>query len=202
MIDYENVNGERLAGLGPVKKNSQVIVFYSGSVTAPEQRGDVKRFAGTASGNVTCEKVVTGTKNALDFQLVAKLGLLANEGQGAQPFHIVSNDTGFDCAVSYLKGQGFNVDRLGSSGKRAKAKQAIKAEPAPAAMPQQSVYLAELLAKEDKPEDVRKILKAHKDKCAVNVALIRLYRNTDHAGRVYRKIKPLIGKRSGSSLAC
>ncbi len=122
LIDYENLNGEKLAKLGPVEKDDKVIVFYSTAGPKPDSRDDVKRFVGENGGEFTCEKVITGTKNALDFQLSVKLGLLAKEKKSSRPFHIVSDDKGFDCVVGYMTRQGLNVDRVWTRRKK-KSKQ-------------------------------------------------------------------------------
>ena len=54
--------------------------------------------------------------------------------------------------------------------------------------------LVELLAKEDKPEEVRRILKTRRDGKMVREALDKLYRDNKHTSEVYKKIKPLVGK--------
>lgn len=196
LIDYENLNGEKLAKLGPVEKDDKVIVFYSTAGPKPGSRDDVKRFVGEDGGEFTCEKVITGTKNALDFQLSVKLGLLAKEKKSPQPFHIVSDDKGFDCVVGYMTRQGLNVDRVGTRRKK-KSKQKTGLTQKPQIEQKPVSELVELLAKEDKPEEVCGILKAHSDGKAVCEALDKLYRDNKHTSKVYKKIKPFIGELGG-----
>ncbi len=200
LIDYENLNGERLAKLGPVKKGDEVIVFYSQASRNPNGQDDVKRFLGKAGGKLACEEVVAGSKDALDFQLSVKLGLLAKGKRGSQLFRIVSNDKGFDCVVGYLKQQGFRVDRVGASWKKGDAKQKQKLgsrqkpNPAQTHKLKSASKLTRLLAKEDKPEEVCRILHEHHSGKSVCEALDKLYRDNKHTSKVYREIKPLVGK--------
>ena len=91
-----------------------------------------------------------------------------------------------------MAGEGYAVDRVASGQGVGKLVPKPKSKAKP--VDKLADKLAGLLAKKDKPEEVRKILKANHDRSAVNVALIGLYRDTKHAGQVYRKIKPLIGK--------
>jgi hypothetical protein len=49
------------------------------------------------------EEVCIGTENALDFQLIAKLSILICTLNADTSFFVVSNDTGFDAAIQYLK---------------------------------------------------------------------------------------------------
>lgn len=196
LIDYENMNGENLAKLGPVEKNDKVIVFYSKACPKPDARDDVRRFLGEDGGELACEKVISGTENALDFQLTAKLGLLAKGERDSQLFRIVSDDKGFDCVVEYLMRQGFSVDRVGTPRKRGKHQTGAKAESTQNPEIEQKPFgeLVDLLAKEDKPEEVRRILKTRRNAKMVCEALDKLYRDNKHTSVVYKKIKPLVGK--------
>lgn len=54
---------------------------------------------------------------------------------------------------------------------------------------------SKILAKADKPAEVSKILETHRKPTAVSSALNSLCRDSKHAGEVYRKIKPFIGKK-------
>ena len=187
LIDYENVCGKNLAKMGHAEKGDHVFVLYPQTQPDPGEKADVKGFLGDTGEQARCIKVRCGKKNALDFQLCAQLGILAGQSP-SETFHVVSNDAGFDYVVDFLTGEGYAVDRVTSGQDAAKLKP--KAKP----VDKLADKLAGLLAKKDKPEEVRKILKANHDRSAVNVALIGLYRDTKHAGQVYRKIRPLIGK--------
>ncbi len=179
LIDYENVSGKNLAKMGHIEKGDRVFVLYPQTQPDPGEKADVKGFLGDTGERARCVKVRSGKKNALDFQLSALLGTLAGQNP-SETFHVVSNDTGFDFVVEFLAGEGYAVDRIGASAKKAKPKQDDK--------------LAGLLGKKDKPEEVRKILKAHKGAVEVNAALCKLYRDNEHTKAVYWKIKPFIGK--------
>jgi flagellar biosynthesis GTPase FlhF len=57
--------------------------------------------------------VNTGSKNALDFQLTTHLGYLIGKGEhSGAAYRIVSNDTGFDCVVTYWKDKGIDIARI------------------------------------------------------------------------------------------
>ena len=88
----------------------------------------------------------------------------------------------------FLTGEGYAVDRVASG--QGVAKLVPKAKP----VDKLADKLAGLLAKKDKPEEVRKILKANKTATKVHGALGKLYRDSGHTCQVYRKIRPLIGK--------
>ncbi len=185
LIDYENVSGKNLAKMGHIKKGDRVFVLYPQTQPDPGKKPDVKGFLGDTGVQARCIQVGSGKKNAPDFQLCAQLGILAAQNP-SETIHVVSNDAGFDFVVDFLTGEGYAVDRVSSDQGAVKAK--VKPNPKPADK------LAGLLAKEDKPVEVRKILRRHKSTVQVNRALNRLYRDSGHTGQVYKKIKPLIGR--------
>ncbi len=175
-VDYENMNGKNLATLEPAKKGDCVVVFYGRGQKKPCCDKVLNTFLGGVSGHVSYVPTLVCEKNALDFQLVSELGLYA-ETNPFEAIHIVSNDRGFDAAAAFMCKKGFSIDRLGTDS------------------PQSAYDLSKILSKADMPAEVSKILEAHGRPTAVSSALNSLYRDSKHAGEVYRKIKPFIGKK-------
>lgn len=77
---------------------------------------------------VKVNKVVSGTKNALDFQLVSELSAMAAEDPDLR-YVIVSNDHGFDAAVVNLGGRGVQVTRIGTADIQKLCEDTVKVEP-------------------------------------------------------------------------
>ena len=178
LIDFENVHLAGLAGLGPLGEGDLAILFFSGTCPKLDQPA-VDRLLGRGAG-MRMQRVSTGTKNALDFQLASELGYLVRERGTSCRYRIVSNDKGFDCVAGYWQARGVSVERVGTcapAGKKAGA----AADGA-----------AGRLTEADRPAEVERILSATRGKAAVNCELTRLYHDTRHAGRVYRIVKPRI----------
>ncbi len=91
LVDYENVNKHGLVGIESLHPNDKVVIFYSfeGSVL-PVYMVDECR------AKLEFRKVYSGTKNALDFQLVA---YLFHEMQPEEDYFIISEDNGYDILI-------------------------------------------------------------------------------------------------------
>ncbi|WP_322354188.1 PIN domain-containing protein [Paratractidigestivibacter sp.] len=196
LIDYENVGAKGVESLARLKDGDRAVIFYSGANHAIDL-GVIARLGERLAGVCVYEAHV-GTPNALDFQLACELGRLAERHGTGCAFHIVSNDKGFDCLSSYLAERGCRVDRVGVDLEKPKATVlrggAAKAAAAPRGGSGKRAAAAPIpgLEKDDRPGEVAGILSTTRGKSNVNVALCRLYRDTKHAGRVYKIIKDRI----------
>lgn len=106
LVDYENVNAEGLQGIGALRAQDEVIIFYSDH--ADRLTFDLHQKLNQSEARVHYFKVDAGKKNALDFQLVSYLGYLAAQHPG-DAFCIVSRDTGFQSVVNFWNDKQINV---------------------------------------------------------------------------------------------
>ncbi len=100
-IDYENVGPKGLKGIDKLTSNDEVYFFhYIGS-------GDIKfeNLSNLAASKARTQviRLSTHDKNAMDFQIVAMLGLLVGKYEEKAVYNIVSNDKGYLSAVECLK---------------------------------------------------------------------------------------------------
>lgn len=116
LIDTENVgNGwlEALITEGTERLNAEdeIVVMYTNH--SPKLNYDeVALLFEHFSEHIVLRKCQCGKPNALDFQIVAMVAVMAKENAG-ESFTIVSNDTGFDTAIALYKEAGIQVERCG-----------------------------------------------------------------------------------------
>lgn len=100
-IDYENVGPKGLYGIEELSSADEVYFFHYVGV------GDIKydnlsSLAG-AKARTQVIRLSTHDKNAMDFQIVAMLGLLVGKYEERASYNIVSNDKGYLSAIECLK---------------------------------------------------------------------------------------------------
>ena len=108
-IDFENVKTAGLKGIDTLPSADTVKIFAKGG-SDQMKFNDIKTLM-SAKPAVVIEDVVTGTKNALDFQLLADLTIDCTKRAGMTPapkFVIISADHGYDPAIMQIKKRGFN----------------------------------------------------------------------------------------------
>lgn len=108
-IDFENVKTAGLKGIDSLPSGDTVKIFAKGG-SDQMKFNDIKTLM-NAKPTVAIEDVVTGTKNALDFQLLADLTIDCTKRAGMTPvpkFIIISADHGYDPAITQIKKRGFN----------------------------------------------------------------------------------------------
>lgn len=108
-IDFENVKTAGLKGIETLPSGDTVKIFAKGG-SDQMKFNDIKTLM-SAKPSVVIEDVVTGTKNALDFQLLADLTIDCTKRAGMTPapkFIIISADHGYDPAITQIKKRGFN----------------------------------------------------------------------------------------------
>ena len=98
LVDYENVSASGLDGLEKLTEEDVVYIFYTEN--ADRLTFDAHRRLLESRAAVRYYKVESGTKNALDFQLVSFLGYLIREN-GSSAYYIISKDNGFDSVLHF-----------------------------------------------------------------------------------------------------
>lgn len=113
-IDTENIGAPQWVRLlDSMSVQDRLLLFVSdqsGKAYASLKLESMHKFLTCAS----VVRVATGTKNALDFQLVAEVGALSAQDPRRQ-YAIVSNDHGFDAAVANMVNRGIDAVRLDST---------------------------------------------------------------------------------------
>ncbi len=110
LIDSENVNDNWLMLLEFVEPDDEIIVFYTKNSPHMSYSSVIKLIQ--YDRPIKFEECHEGN-NGLDFQLVSYLGyLMKTDTDKNSEFIIMSNDTGFDAAVSFWKDRNFPVNRI------------------------------------------------------------------------------------------
>lgn len=121
LIDSENVSDAWIRLLPELKKRDRVVVFYT-EHTSNLAADSVRMITEYKKYDITWEKCFTGN-NALDFQLVSRLGFYICQEPGDE-YVIMSNDTGYDAAVKYWVQAGYTLKRIpGYKGKSPRKEQ-------------------------------------------------------------------------------
>ena len=93
-VDFENVHGAGLKGIDELGERDEVLVFYSQAAETFHIEHAISILKSKA--RVEFIEIDGGTRNSLDFQLVAALfGTISEE----YDYAIVSGDGGFDAAI-------------------------------------------------------------------------------------------------------
>ena len=113
LIDYENVNVSGFDGIASLTDNDALIIFYSNN--ANTLTFGLHMQLNETRANLQYQKVDSGKKNSLDFQLCSYLGYLicdtmCKPGENSKNFYyIVSNDLGYVPLTDYWKKRGIEV---------------------------------------------------------------------------------------------
>ena len=154
-IDFENVKTAGLKGLDSLPSCDTVKIFAKGG-SDQLKFNDIKTLM-ACKATVAIEDVVTGTKNALDFQLLTDLMIDCVKRAGMSPapkFIIISADHGYDPAITQMKKRSVNnVFRAVSIKDAESGNFAGREQKQPAKQPakQQRTNKAEEGKKEEKP---------------------------------------------------
>lgn len=108
-IDFENVKTAGLKGIENLPQVDTVKIFAKGG-SDQMKFNDIRNLM-AAKATVGIEDVVTGTKNALDFQLLTDLMVDCVKRAGMSPapkFVIIAADHGYDPAIVQMKKRGIN----------------------------------------------------------------------------------------------
>jgi len=163
-IDFENVKTGGLKGVEDLAPDDSVKIFAKSDTDAMKFR-DIKTVM-KAKARITIDDVITGTKNALDFQLLTELLIdAAEESSGKSRFIIVSKDRGYDPAIAQMKKRGINnVTRVESIGLDIKPKKEPQNKTKAGSSAKPKPVSRQAPAKTD-----RKIREIVKDKCGIEI---------------------------------
>lgn len=205
LVDFENVRTDGIKDLSEVNDGDVVVIFYSDqckNITL-----DVIANMTRKKISLTCFKVKTGTKNALDFQLSSYLGLLIGQEQSDANYYIVSNDKGYDCICEFWKEQSKTVERKVFSEQDKEITVAPVVKASTAEKKKRKVQASDLatidemknyLSKSDSPEEVLVIFNQFKTKQAICNGMSKKFKDSKRASAVYKKLKPLLKEKNKS----
>lgn len=204
LVDYENIRADGLKELGRVKEGDAVILFYSEQCKNISL--DIVESMVRLNVQFSCFKVITGTKNALDFQLSSHLGYLIGKfGENAE-YYIVSNDKGFDCLCEYWKKLNKSVKRIVFQKQepqiKVEAKKVTKTSEKKSKVKESDIASIEeiksLLTDEDEPDEVLKIFNQYKTKQAICNGMAKYFKDSKRVSAIYKKLKPLLKEKHKS----
>ena len=192
LIDYKNL--KNIGIIKNIQKGDTVICFYSS--VCVNMNLDLIEHITSKGATFTCQKVMNGTKNALDFQLSSYLGSLISKKSSNVNFHIVSNDKGYDYLCSYWATFGKVVDRISATPNTPIEKEAKKtAENTPSVIVSQTMTEKDITPYIDQKQyvcEVAQIFNEHKTKSEIHSALQKKFKGKPQmAGIIYRELKPL-----------
>ena len=102
LVDYENVHANGLNGISGLSEEDTVIIFYSEK--AETMTFGLHRRLNESKAQISFQRVSTGGKNALDFQLCTYLGyLICQNAQSLAAYYIVSGDSDYEALTVYWK---------------------------------------------------------------------------------------------------
>ena len=189
LVDYENVSAHGLNGISKLSSEDEVIIFYS-------EKADTMTFElhlrlKEVKAEVSFEKVITGSKNALDFQLCGYAGYLIGQNTNvATTYYIVSSDQEYSVLAEYWRRRKIDVSLIPDiAASFASAPKASTVELA--------ARVKELLPKEhrNKVSVITEIIERCQTKQSAHGELVRVFHEgADHgaATEIYHAIKPLL----------
>lgn len=114
LVDTENFGTPIIERLVTGLKDTEMIhLFYTDHSPALSYRVTEKLLQ--KPNQIRLESCITGTANAMDFQLISALGcLLSACDPGKNDFKIISDDRGYDATVAFWTKRGMPVTRITS----------------------------------------------------------------------------------------
>ena len=114
LVDTENFGTPIIERLVTGLKDTEMIhLFYTDHSPALSYRVTEKLLQ--RPNQIRLESCITGTANAMDFQLISALGcLLSACDPGKNDFKIISDDRGYDATVAFWTKRGMPVTRIPS----------------------------------------------------------------------------------------
>jgi hypothetical protein len=154
LIDFENVHAAGIADPAVCVEGDIVCIYY-GADSQDLPLETIHAFYQKHVGLQTVP-VNTGSKNALDFQLTTHLGyLIGSREHSVAAYRIVSNDTGYDCVVTYWKDLGIDIARIADlTGveKNTAKKKAVRSKAKPSPEPKPSTEQESNAEQKSSPE--------------------------------------------------
>lgn len=189
LIDYENVNAHGLNGISGLSSEDAVIIFYSEN--ADTMSFELHRRLNESKAEISFEKVITGSKNALDFQLCGYLGFLIGQNSNvATTYYIVSADQEYTVFSIYWNRRKIDVSLIPD----------IAASFAPTQKPSLAELTAQVKAllpeeHQNKVSMVAEIIERCQTKGSVHAELVRVFHDgadSSAATQIYHTIKSLL----------
>ena len=186
LIDYENVKTHGLDGISGLGREDSVCLFYNEN--ADTLTFGLHRRLSEAKAEIQYQKVETGTKNALDFQLSSYLGYLISENRDRNArFYIVTKDKGFGALVSYWSRRDVPVKIVMDLAGRDEDKEKDELND----------RVSKVVSDKTAVPTVVKIIQQYKTKQGINNALLKEFKDNKRASEIYTAIKPLITDKKG-----
>ncbi len=198
LIDYENVNVSGFDGIASLTENDALIIFYSNN--ANTLTFGLHMQLNETRANLQYQKVDSGKKNSLDFQLCSYLGYLicdtmCKPGENSKNFYyIVSNDLGYVPLTDYWKKRGIEVlvvKNLTKTPSQTSAVVVFSPPPKPQPSGELERALATVLKNQQDISEAAKFIKDSKSKTEVNNNLNKKF-GSQIAGAIYGAVKNLI----------
>ena len=197
LVDYENIHNDLDNLINNTSNGDSIVLFYS--ETCKNISLDVISNFTSRNLKIDCFKVITGTKNALDFQLASYLGYLVGENKKAANYYIVSNDKGFDCLCEYWESIGVSVVRI--CAQTSVVKPVLK-QNAPKTKKEVKKNnkennditleeVKEIVKENSEAEFIVDVLNNSKEKTEVHNKISKHYKDSKKTGILYKKLKPL-----------
>ncbi len=192
LVDLENVSNSGFVGIGNLKEDDELIIFYSEKNSTINMETH-KKLAET-SAKIEYHCITAGGKNALDFQLSSYLGYLVSENAEGE-FFIISKDKSFDFVVNFWAQKEVPVKRnlnLEGLTEMPKESLAVKIENSMSEIKEKT---GKDLTK-DLPELVKIVSKSKKEenlgkkKVTLNNSLTMKYKSD--GGKIYSVLKGLL----------
>ncbi|MBR3601242.1 MAG: hypothetical protein IKL49_02825 [Lachnospiraceae bacterium] len=197
LVDYENIHNDLDNLINNTSNGDSIVLFYS--ETCKNISLDVISNFTSRNLKIDCFKVITGTKNALDFQLASYLGYLVGENKKAANYYIVSNDKGFDCLCEYWESIGVSVVRI--CAQTSVVKPVLKQNPPKTKKEVKKnnkvnnditlEEVKEIVKENSEAEFIVDVLNNSKEKTEVHNKISKHYKDSKKTGILYKKLKPL-----------
>ena len=186
LIDYENVKTHGLDGISGLGREDSVCLFYSEN--ADTLTFGLHRRLSEAKAEIQYQKVETGTKNALDFQLSSYLGYLISENRDRNArFYIVTKDKGFGALVSYWSRRDVPVKIVMDLAGRDEDKEKDELND----------RVSKVVSDKTAVPTVVKIIQQYKTTQGIYNDLLKEFKDNKRASEIYTAIKPLITDKKG-----
>lgn len=183
LVDYENVHGEGLKGIDSLTETDEVIIFYSEN--ADTMTFGLHRQINESAARIIFIKIESGTKNALDFQLVSYLGYMLS-GHTKDNYYIVTKDNGYQAVVKFWSRQKVHISLIADLSKRTIEEEKNELRRA----------LSSALTDPKQINLVISYVEKYKTKLGLNNALVKEF-ESKKGGELYKLLKPFIKDKKG-----
>lgn len=185
LIDYENIGFTWTGQDVGFQEGDTLVVFYSDhrKNLNLDELNDILKLKPI----IQLQKISTGTKNALDFQLTSYLGYLIGTHLRNSNFHILSNDKGFDAVCHYWRKEQYFVDRIGN-GEKQETKGEEKKEKGVNLEDKIRAYLGT----SPNVKIIAHYVKSSRSKTELNNSLSKYFHDGKKVAKILKTIKPVL----------